>query len=157
MEKSNPFIERAIELSREHMNQGHGGPFGCVIVKEGKIISQGWNCVTSSNDPTAHAEINAIREACKQLNNFDLSGCVIYSSCEPCPMCLSAIFWARIDKIFFANTREDAAKIRFDDDFFYQELKLPLQKRKIPMIQMNRSEAIKVFEEWEKKPDKISY
>jgi tRNA(Arg) A34 adenosine deaminase TadA len=153
----NPFMKRAIELSREHMNLNQGGPFGAVVVKDGRIISEGWNNVTSSNDPTAHAEVTAIRQACAKLNTFDLHGCEIYTSCEPCPMCLAAIYWARIGKIFFANTRRDAASIQFDDEFLYHEINIPLEQRKIPMIQIDRSEAITVFEEWVKKPDKIQY
>ncbi len=150
-------MERAISLSREHMSLGHGGPFGAVIVKEGKIVAEGWNTVASSNDPTAHAEVEAIRKACQALNNFDLSNCEIYTSCEPCPMCLAAIYWARISKIYYANTREDAAKINFDDEFLYQEITKPLNQRKIPTSQINRDDAIKVFQEWSIKEDKIPY
>ncbi len=151
------FMKRAIDLSSEHMKLGHGGPFGAVIVKDNQIISEGWNKVSSSNDPTAHAEIVAIRKACSILNNFNLAGCEIYTSCEPCPMCLSAIYWSRIDAIYYANTREDAAKINFDDQFLYSEISKPNQMRKIPTIQLKREEAIKVFADWEKKEDKILY
>ncbi len=150
------FMKRAIELSIESVNKG-GGPFGCVIVKDRKIVSEGSNKVTSTNDPTAHGEIVAIREACKKLNNFNLNGYELYSTCEPCPMCLSAIYWARIDKIYYANTREDAQKIDFDDSLIYSEFKKKIDKRKIPMIQMMRDEALKAFELWDKKADKVKY
>ena len=152
----NEFMKRAIELSIESVNTG-GGPFGCVIVKDEKIISEGSNKVTSTNDPTAHGEIVAIREACKKLNNFNLNGFELYSTCEPCPMCLSAIYWARIDKIYYANTREDAQKIDFDDSLIYSEFKKNIDERKIPMIQMMRNEALKAFELWDKKTDKVKY
>ena len=149
-------MSRAIELSIESVNNGTG-PFGAVVVKNEKIIAEGSNKVTSTNDPTAHGEIVAIREACKQLNNFSLSGCELYSSCEPCPLCLSAIYWARINKIYYANTREDARKIDFDDSFIYSELQKNTNKRKIPMVQMMRNEALKAFELWDKKTDKVKY
>ena len=152
----NEFMKRAIELSIESVNKG-GGPFGCVIVKDKKIVSEGSNKVTSSKDPTAHGEIVAIREACKKINNFSLSGFELYSSCEPCPMCLSAIYWARIDKVYFANTRQDAQKIDFDDSLIYSEFQKNIDKRKIPMVQMMRSEALKAFELWDKKTDKVKY
>ena len=152
----NEFMKRAIELSINSVNEG-GGPFGCVIVKDGKIFSEGSNKVTSTNDPTAHGEIVAIREACKKINNFSLSGFELYSSCEPCPMCLSAIYWARIDKVYFANTRQDAQKIDFDDSLIYSEFQKNIDKRKIPMAQMMRSEALKAFELWDKKTDKVKY
>ena len=152
----NEFMKRAIELSIESVNKG-GGPFGCVIVKDEKIVSEGSNKVTSSKDPTAHGEIVAIREACKKINNFSLSGFELYSSCEPCPMCLSAIYWARIDKVYFANTRQDAQKIDFDDSLIYSELQKNIDKRKIPMAQMMRDEALKAFELWDKKTDKVKY
>lgn len=150
-------MKRAIELSRIHMHQGAGGPFGAVIVKDGKIIGEGWNQVTSSNDPTAHAEVVAIRNATANVKNFDLSGAELYTSCEPCPMCLSAAYWARISKIYFGNTRVDAARHSFDDDFIYQEIPKPLEQRKIPMIQALKEEAYKVFEEWDQKADKVPY
>ena len=150
------FMKRAIELSIESVNKG-GGPFGCVIVKDRKIVSEGSNKVRSTNDRTAHCEIVAIREACKKLNNFNLNGYELYSTCEPCPMCLSAIYWARIDKIYYANTREDAQKIDFDDSLIYSEFKKKIDKRKIPMIQMMRDEALKAFELWDKKADKVKY
>ena len=149
-------MSRAIALSIESVNNGTG-PFGAVIVKNEKIIAEGSNKVTSTNDPTAHGEIVAIREACKQLNNFSLSGCELYSSCEPCPLCLSAIYWARINKIYYANTSEDARKIDFDDSFIYSEIKKNIDERKIPMTQMMRDEALKAFELWDKKKDKVKY
>ena len=152
----NEFMKRAIELSIESVNRG-GGPFGCVIVKDRKIVSEGSNKVTSTNDPPAHGEIVAIREACKKLNNFNLNGYELYSTCEPCPMGLSAIYWARIDKIYYANTREDAQKIDFDDSLIYSEFKKKIDKRKIPMIQMMRDEALKAFDLWDKKTDKVKY
>ena len=152
----NEFMKRAIELSIESVNKG-GGPFGCVIVKDEKIVSEGSNKVTSSKDPTAHGEIVAIREACKKINNFSLSGCELYSTCEPCPMCLSAIYWARIEKIYYANTGEDAQKIDFDDSFIYSEFHKNINERKIPMTQMMRDEALKAFELWNKKTDKVKY
>ena len=152
----NEFMKRAIELSIKSVNNG-GGPFGSVIVKGDKIIAEGSNKVTSNNDPTAHGEIVAIREACKKLNNFSLNGCELYSTCEPCPMCLSAIYWARIDKIYYANTREDARKIDFDDSLIYSEFIKSIDERKIPMVQIMRNEALKAFELWEKKTDKVKY
>ena len=150
------FMKMAIELSIESVNK-NGGPFGCVIVKNNKIIAKGSNKVTSTNDPTAHGEIVAIREACKKLDNFNLNGSELYSTCEPCPMCLSAIYWARISKIYYANTRKDARKIDFDDSLIYSELQKNIYERKIPMIQTMRSEALKAFELWDKKTDKIKY
>ena len=152
----NEFMKRAIKLSIESVNKG-GGPFGSVITKDNKIISEGYNRVTTNNDPTAHGEIVAIRAACKILNVSNLTGCELYSTCEPCPMCLSAIYWARIDKIFYANTRDDAQKIDFDDSLIYSELQKNIKKRKISMIQMMRNEALKAFELWDKKTDKIKY
>ena len=152
----NEFMKIAIELSIESVNK-NGGPFGSVVVKDNKIIAKGSNKVTFSNDPTAHGEIVAIREACKKLNNFNLSGCELYSTCEPCPMCLSAIYWARIDKVYYANTREDARKIDFDDTLIYLELNKNIDERKITMTQMMREEALKAFEFWDKKADKVKY
>ena len=146
----NEFMKRAIELSVESVNNG-GGPFGCVVVKGDKIIAEGSNKVTSNNDPTAHGEIVAIREACKKLNNFSLNRCELYSTCEPCPMCLSAIYWARIKKIYYGNTRDDARKIDFDDSLIYSEFKKNINERKIPMIQIMRNEALEAFQLWEKK------
>ena len=156
MNLKNNFMLRAIELSINGVNTA-GGPFGCVIVKENKIIAEGSNKVTSSNDPTAHAEVVAIREACTKLNTFSLNGCDLYTSCEPCPMCLSAIYWGRIEKIYYANTRDDAQKIDFDDSLIYSELLKNVKKRKISMVQMMRDEALKAFELWDKKTDKVKY
>ena len=134
-----------------------GGPFGAVVVRQGKIVARGWNRVTSTNDPTAHAEVTAIRDACKKLKTFQLDDCELYTSCEPCPMCLAAIYWARCKKFYYANTRRDAAKIGFDDDLIYREVARPIARRKIPMKQLLRPEALKVFAEWKNKPDKIRY
>ena len=156
MEEKNKFMLRAIELSIKSA-ETIGGPFGCVVVKENKIISEGSNKVTSTNDPTAHGEIVAIREACLKLNTFNLSGCELYSTCEPCPMCLSAIYWSHIDKIFYANTRDDAKNIDFDDSFIYSEINKKIGDRKIQMIQMLRDEALKAFKIWDSKVDKIKY
>ena len=149
-------MERAIELSIKSVNSGTG-PFGAVVVKNNKIISEGFNTVTLTNDPTSHAEIVAIRNACKVLNNFSLEGYDLYTTCEPCPMCLSAIYWARINKIYYANTRSDAQKIDFSDSMIYEELNKTIKDRKIPMHQMMREEAIKAFELWDKKTDKVKY
>ena len=156
MDLKNNFMLRAIELSINSVNTA-GGPFGCVIVKENKIIAEGKNSVTFSNDPTAHAEVVAIRKACKKLNTFSLAGCDLYTSCEPCPMCLSAIYWSRIDNIFYANTRDDAKKINFDDSLIYSEIPKKNEEKKIPMKQMMRNEALKAFDLWDKKTDKIEY
>ena len=156
MEEKNKFMLTAIELSIKSANT-IGGPFGCVIVKNNKIISEGSNKVTSTNDPTAHGEIVAIREACHKLNTFNLSGCELYSTCEPCPMCLSAIYWSHIDKIFYANTRDDAKNIDFDDTFIYSEINKKIEDRKIKMIQIHRDEALKAFKIWDEKTDKIKY
>lgn len=150
------FIREAIRLSVENVNNG-GGPFGAVIVKDGKIIATGVNRVTDHNDPTAHAEVNAIRNACKVLNTFDLSGCDIYSSCEPCPMCLGAIYWARLSKLVFANTKKDARDIQFDDSFIYDEIALPIEKRSLPTTTMLRDEALTAFRLWNEKTDKTPY
>ncbi|MDD3877901.1 MAG: nucleoside deaminase [Bacteroidales bacterium] len=151
------FMQAAINLAYENVKSGNGGPFGAVIVKNNKIIASGANMVTSSNDPTAHAEVVAIRNACKVLGSFQLDGCEIYSSCEPCPMCLGAIYWARPQKIFFACDKNDAAKANFDDSFIYQEINVSLSERKIPTFQMLRSEGLKVFSAWTKKDDKVEY
>ena len=153
---SNKFMQRAIELSIKSVNRGTG-PFGAVIVKDNKIISEGFNIVTLSNDPTSHAEIVAIRNACKVLNNFSLKSCDLYTTCEPCPMCLSAIYWARIDRVYYANTRRDAQKIDFSDAMIYEELNKTIKDRKIPMLQMMREEALKAFDLWSKKEDKVKY
>ncbi|HSZ25515.1 MAG TPA: nucleoside deaminase [Cytophagaceae bacterium] len=151
------FMQTAIELSLQGPRENKGGPFGAVVVKNGKIIGQGFNQVTSSNDPTAHAEIVAIREACKNLNSFQLEGCEIYTSCEPCPMCLGAIYWARPEKVYYANTREDAARIGFDDSLIYQELKKEFAARKIPFIALGKEQALEAFREWENKQEKELY
>ena len=152
----NKFMQRAIELSIESINSG-GGPFGSVIVKDEKIISEGMNRVTVNNDPTAHGEIVAIRNACKKLNTFNLSDCSLYSSCEPCQMCMSAIYWSRIGKVYYANTRDDAKKINFDDSLIYSEIPKKNEDKKISMKQIMRNEALKAFDLWDKKTDKIEY
>jgi guanine deaminase len=153
----NPFMRRAIDLSIDNVRSGQGGPFAALVVREGKILAEGTNRVTSLNDPTAHAEVVAIREACRILGSFELSGCEIYASCEPCPMCLGAIYWARPARVYFAGTRKDAAEAGFDDDFVYQEIQLPIAERKIPMIPLMREQALEAFEEWKRKPDKVPY
>jgi len=150
------FMRRAIELSRINI-ENNGGPFGAVIVKNGQIVAEGANRVVASNDPTAHAEIVVIRAACTTLSTFNLSGCTIYTSCEPCPMCLSALYWARIDKIYYANTKDDAAAIGFDDAFIYYELSLPPDKRQLPTEQLLHSEGLKAFSLWQSKTTKITY
>lgn len=157
MNDKKKFMLEAIRQSFDTMRSEGGGPFGAIVVKDNKIIARGGNSVSTHNDPTAHAEIVAIREACKVLNTFQLNGCDIYTSCEPCPMCLGAIYWARFNKVYFANTKEDAAKIGFDDEFIYKEFNLSLTERKLSMEQQCRDEAMMAFEEWENKPDKIQY
>ena len=152
----NRFMSRAIELSIESVKSG-GGPFGSVIIKNNEIISEGMNRVTKNNDPTAHGEIVAIRNACKNLNDFSLKGCELYTSCEPCPMCLSAIYWSRIDKIYYANTRDDAKKIDFDDSLIYSELTKKIKERKIPTIQLMRDEALQGFKLWTNTENKVKY
>ncbi|MFZ0138859.1 MAG: nucleoside deaminase [Candidatus Sulfotelmatobacter sp.] len=154
---NNPFMARAIQLSIDNVRSGRGGPFGAVVVKDGSIIAEGANQVTSTNDPTAHAEMVAIREACRKLAAFDLEGCEIYTSCEPCPMCLGAIYWARLSRVYFANADADASRVGFDDSLIYRELALPYSQRKIPMIQMMREEALTAFRAWENKTNKIEY
>jgi tRNA(Arg) A34 adenosine deaminase TadA len=151
------FMREAIRLSIKMMRRGQGGPFGAVVARGGRTLGRGWNLVTSTNDPTAHAEIVAIREACKRLKTFQLSDCDLYTSCEPCPMCLSAIYWARFRNVFYANTRKDAARINFDDDFIYREVALPIRRRKLRMKQILHKEALAAFAEWKQKPDKILY
>lgn len=151
------FMRRAIALSREHMEAGHGGPFGAVIVKDGMIVGEGWNQVTSANDPTAHAEVMAIRDACQHLGTYDLRGAVVYTSCEPCPMCLAAIYWARLDAVYYANTHTDAAAIDFDDAFLYAEIAAPPEARSMRMVSLLRDEALAVFDAWMAKPDKQTY
>lgn len=150
------FMRQAIRLADESVASG-GGPFGAVIVRDSEIIAGSSNSVTLDNDPTAHAEVNAIRLACRKLGTYDLKGCTIYTSCEPCPMCLGAIYWAHIDRIFYANDRKDAAAIGFDDDFIYKELDLPMPKRTLPILPLLRDEAIHTFNLWDAKSDKIEY
>jgi guanine deaminase len=151
------YMMRAIELARKGMAANAGGPFGAVVVRNGEIIGEGNNRVTSSNDPTAHAEIIAIRQACESLQNFQLDGCTIYTSCEPCPMCLGAIYWARPERVVYACTREDAASIGFDDDFIYSELKKTNEDREMIMESLMRTEALEIFRAWAEKPDKVEY
>ncbi len=151
------FMRRAIALSREHMEAGHGGPFGAVVVKDGVIVGEGWNQVISANDPTAHAEVMAIRAAGRNLGTHDLSGAVIYTSCEPCPMCLAAIYWARLGCIYYANSRDDAAAIGFADSHLYEEIATPLEERSIRMVCMMGEEAFQVLDAWLAKPDKKLY
>lgn len=157
LQKKMEFMRRAIELSKNNVVSLNGGPFGAVIVKNNAIVGEGWNKVTTNNDPTAHAEVEAIRQACQKLGTFSLEECEIYTSCEPCPMCLSAVYWARIKKIYFANTKTDAAGIQFDDDFIYQEIPKALDQRKIPMEALLRDEALQVFKIWSSKVDKVAY
>ena len=151
------WMNEAIELSRRNVRENKGGPFAALIARDGRIISRGTNLVTSVNDPTAHAEVIAIREACRSLGTFSLEGCLIVTSCEPCPMCLGAIYWARLDNIYYANSREDAARIGFDDGLIYREIALPVKDRKILTVQVMQHDARIAFEEWEKKVDKTRY
>jgi len=156
--QGNPiFMEKAIALATENVTSGRGGPFGAVIVREGEIVATGVNLVTATNDPTAHAEITAIRNAAAALATFDLTGCEIYSSCEPCPMCLAAIYWSRCKAIFYGNTSADAAAAGFDDAFLYQEIQRPLDQRKIPILNLLREQAISNFEAWRKYAGRIDY
>lgn len=155
-EKDKAFMREAIRLATESVERG-GGPFGAVIVKDGEIVAGSANSVTIDNDPTAHAEVNAIRNACKKLNTFDLSGCVVYTSCEPCPMCLGAIYWAHINTIYYGNCKKDAADIGFDDAFIYEELAMPLHRRHVPMVHLLGEEAIQTFNRWRDKEDKTEY
>lgn len=157
MSKHEDFMQMAIELSEYNVKQGLGGPFGAVIVKDGMVIARSANKVVQQNDPTAHAEVSAIRLACQELETYNLAGCEIYTSCEPCPMCLGAIYWARIDKIYYANTKADAASIGFDDHFIYQELELAMDKRKLPIVQLMRDEALNAFKIWSETEGKIEY
>jgi tRNA(Arg) A34 adenosine deaminase TadA len=156
-EQDKKFMRRAIELAQKGIDKNAGGPFGAVIVKDGEIVGEGFNEVTSTNDPTAHAEVVAIRRACKELESFQLEGCAIYTSCEPCPMCLGAIYWARPEKIFFACTREDAAEVGFDDQFIYGEIGEDFVKRKISTVNFLREEGLDVFEKWTEKTEKTEY
>jgi tRNA(Arg) A34 adenosine deaminase TadA len=151
------FMREAIRISVEKMRDGLGGPFGAVVVKENRIISRGWNQVTSASDPTAHAEIVALREACRQLGDFRLPGCELYSSSEPCPMCLGAIYWARLDRLYFAATRQDAAEAGFDDEWLYREVALPVAQRRLPTRQLLREASLDAFTQWKAKPDKVPY
>jgi guanine deaminase len=151
------FMREAIRLSIQMMRRDQGGPFGAVVVRKKRIVGRGSNRVTSSNDPTAHAEIVAIRDACRRLGTFRLDDCELYTSCEPCPMCLSAIYWARLRRVFYGNTRQDAARIKFDDEFIYQQVALPRHRRQVPMGQLLRGEALKAFAEWQRKADKVPY
>ena len=157
MTREEKFMQEAIALSKQGISQNHGGPFGCVIVKDDIIVGRGNNKVTSSNDPTAHAEVVAIRDACKNLHTFQLEGCEVYTSCEPCPMCLGAIYWARPKVIYYANNRQDAANIGFDDSMIYDEMAAKIEERKIPILSLGREEALKVFAEWMNKEDKTAY
>mgnify|MGYP001278606937 FL=1 len=157
IDQQKKFMREAIRLSMENVQSDNGGPFGTIIVKNGKIIATGVNEVTKSNDPTAHAEMIAIRNACEKLNSFQLDGCDIYCSCEPCPMCLGAIYWARPKSIYFANSKKDAAEINFDDNFIYQEIKLPIHERKLTITQLLRDEAQSVFLQWQESENKIEY
>ena len=157
MTREEKFMQQAIELSVKGMLNNKGGPFGCIIVKDDIVIGRGFNKVTSSNDPTAHAEVVAIRDACKNLKSFQLEDCEIYTSCEPCPMCLGAIYWARPKVIYFANNREDAANAGFDDSMLYDEMKCSIADRKIPISSLGRDEAIKVFEAWKLNTKKVEY
>jgi tRNA(Arg) A34 adenosine deaminase TadA len=150
-------MRRAIDLSIENVRSGRGGPFAALVVKDGAIIGTGTNMVTTSFDPTAHAEVVAIREACRKLSQFQLSGCEIYTTCEPCPMCLGAIYWARPAKVYFGNTAADASAIGFDDSFIYAQLDVPAAGRAIPMIQLMRKDALAAFEAWERKSDRVLY
>jgi len=156
-EENEIFMQRAVELSEIGMESGEGGPFGAIIVNNNRIVGEGFNQVTGLNDPTAHAEIIAIREACQNLNTFDLSGCSIYTSCEPCPMCLAAVYWANIDEIYYANTKEDAASIGFKDNFIYNEFNRPLKSRKKKIYRIDNKKAKNAFENWVKKQDKVEY
>jgi tRNA(Arg) A34 adenosine deaminase TadA len=151
------FMRHAIALSRRGVEAGAGGPFGAVVVQDGAVVAEGWNQVTSTNDPTAHAEMVAIRRACTALGRFDLRGAVLYTSCEPCPMCLSAAYWARLDAVVYANARSEAAAIGFDDEWLYQEVPKPIEARTLPMRRLLAAEALEVFEAWAAKPDKVPY
>lgn len=158
MEKDNEyFMKRAIELAAHGMSTNAGGPFGAVVVKDNEIIAEGYNKVTSTNDPTAHAEVVAIREACAKLGTFQLLDCTIYTSCEPCPMCLGAIYWARPKAVYFACTREDAADIEFDDQYIYDEIQVPINERKIKFIHLMNKEGREVFDQWQEKEDRTDY
>lgn len=154
---SEDFMREAIKEAEAGLRSGRGGPFGCVIVRKGEVVARGNNRVTSTNDPTAHAEVTAIREACKALNRFSLEDCELYTSCEPCPMCLAAVYWARIPRLFYGNTRADAAEIGFDDNFIYEQIPLAPEKRAIDMKPLLRDESMAAFREWQAKADKVRY
>ena len=154
---NNAFMQQAIQRAVDNVRSGQGGPFGAIVVKDGRVVAVGANSVTKTNDPTAHAEVNAIREACRALGTFQLNGCDIYTSCEPCPMCLGAIYWARPDRVFFAATASDAAAAGFDDSFIYEELKLAQQDRKIPLEPLMREAGLEPFREWTNKSDRVNY
>ena len=156
-EQNEIFMRRAIALAQNGIDSNLGGPFGAIVVRDGEIIGEGWNQVTSTNDPTAHAEVVAIRNACRQLSSFQLDGCAIYTSCEPCPMCLGAIYWARPAQVFFGCTREDAAKVGFDDQFIYEEIEKNFEHRQMKLANFLREEALVVFQNWTNKPDKTEY
>jgi guanine deaminase len=157
MQKENDFMHMAIRLATENVRSGAGGPFGAVVVRNGEVVATGVNSVTATNDPTAHAEVNAIREACKALGTFQLPGCVLYTSCEPCPMCLGAIYWVRLDSVYFGNTCHDAAEVGFDDSHIYNEMKAPRSQRKVPMIRLLPEIAIENFRAWQEQQAKIVY
>ena len=157
MPSDEDFMRHAIALSRRAMEGGAGGPFGAIVVQDGKVVSEGWNQVTSTNDPTAHAEVVAIRRACSALGRFDLRGAVLYTSCEPCPMCLAAAYWARLDAVVFGNARYEAASIGFDDQWIYDEVPKPIEARSLPMRRLLAAEAVEVFQDWTAKADKVSY
>jgi len=156
-QEAESYLRKSIALSRTHMESGAGGPFGAIIVRDKKIIGEGWNQVTSTCDPTAHAEMVAIREACKAVQDFSLEGATIFTSCEPCPMCLAGIYWSRLSKVYYANSRKDAAAIEFDDEFLYQEIGKEIPERRLPMEQKLRGEAQAVFKDWQNKVDKTPY
>lgn len=157
MDQHAEFMQQAIALAQKGMDNDEGGPFGAIVVKDGKVVGIGNNRVTSTQDPTAHAEVVAIRDACQKLNTFELTDCIIYTSCEPCPMCLGAIYWARPKEVYFGCSKEDAARINFDDHFIYEEINTPKEQRKIPMFQLLRPEALRVFDAWKNKVDKVHY
>lgn len=151
------WIREAVELGRTGIHQNGGGPFGAVVVAKGKVVGRGWNQVTTSLDPTAHAEVTAIRDACQTLQRFDLRGCDLYASCEPCPMCLAAIYWAHLERVFYGCTRNDAAEAGFDDEYLYQQIPLETSARALPMVQVGRETAVQLFHDWAVKPDKVRY
>ena len=157
MQSENDFMQLAIRLATENVRNGSGGPFGAVVVRNGEVVATGVNRVTSDNDPTAHAEVNAIRAACKALNTFQLQGCVLYTSCEPCPMCMGAVYWGRLDAVYYGNTCHEAAEFGFDDHFIYEELAVPREKRKLPMVRLLPEQALESFHAWQDHQSKITY